>query len=144
MATSLAWVADLEPQADGSVLARFPDFTEALTDGDNEADARREAADCLAEAVAGRLVRRKPIAYSRCRRGFYDIPLYPLLPAKVSLSWAMEETGLSNVALARQLAYDESDIRRLPNPHHASKIGRIEDVLAVLGKRLRMEVLGVA
>ena len=144
MAISLTWPAGLEPQADGSVLVRFPDFSEALTDGDDEADARRQAADCLAEAIAGRLARRQPIPHSRRRRGVYDVPLEPLLAAKVALSWAMEEAELSNVALARQLACDEREVRRLLDPRHASKMGRLEDALAVLGKCLRVEVLDVA
>ena len=38
-----------------SVLVRFPDFPEALTEGADEHDALVQAADCLEEAIAGRI-----------------------------------------------------------------------------------------
>jgi antitoxin HicB len=39
----------------GCFLAHFPDLSEALTDGATTEEAKAEAADCLTEALAGRL-----------------------------------------------------------------------------------------
>jgi predicted RNase H-like HicB family nuclease len=41
----------------GFALVTFPDFPEARTDGETLEEALAEAADCLAEAVAGRIAR---------------------------------------------------------------------------------------
>jgi predicted RNase H-like HicB family nuclease len=41
---------------------RFPDLPEALTSGEDLADTQLQAADCLAEAIAGRIARNDPIS----------------------------------------------------------------------------------
>jgi len=52
----------------------------------------------------------------------------------------MKETGVSNTALARRLACDEKEIRRMLDPRHPTKLSRVQAALLVLGKRL---VLGM-
>jgi antitoxin HicB len=69
---------------------RFRDLPEALTGGDDLEDTLVQAADCLAEAIAGRIVRGDAIpAPSRLKRGQYPIgvPLY--LAPKLALYLAM-------------------------------------------------------
>jgi antitoxin HicB len=48
--------ATLEPDKEGRVLVRFADLPEALTDGADFGEALFEAADCLSEALASRIV----------------------------------------------------------------------------------------
>lgn len=45
---------------------RFPDLPEALTGGDNLPDTLLQAADCLAEALAGRMARGDEIPERPC------------------------------------------------------------------------------
>ena len=48
--------ATLTPEEqEGGFVVTFPDVPEAITQGDDVTDARRQAADCLEEAIAGRL-----------------------------------------------------------------------------------------
>ena len=47
---------------DGFVVA-FPDFPEAVTQGDTESEALRQAVDALDEALAGRIKRGEDIPY---------------------------------------------------------------------------------
>jgi hypothetical protein len=59
------------PKPDGALTITFPDFPEAITIGTNRADALEQAADCLQEAIAGRMVRKEsspPASYSTARR----------------------------------------------------------------------------
>ena len=50
--------ASLLPEKNGKGFhARFRDLPEALTGGENLEDTLAQAADCLAEAIAGRIVR---------------------------------------------------------------------------------------
>ena len=59
----------LKPDEGGYVVS-FRDLPEALTQGDDELDALVEAADCLDEAIAGRIIRGDDIPLpSRPRRG---------------------------------------------------------------------------
>ena len=46
----------LTKQSEGGYLVQFPDFPEAITQGDDEEKALREAADCLEEVIANRMV----------------------------------------------------------------------------------------
>ena len=55
---------------------------------------------------------------------------------KAALYLAVKETGIKNAELARRLGADEKEVRRLSDPHHKSKLPRIEAALEVLGKNL--------
>ena len=116
---------------------RFPDLPEALTGGIDLADTHQQAADCLAEALAGRIARGDPIpAPSRLKRGQYpvNVPLY--LAPKLALYLAMREGGMHNTELAKRLAVSETVIRRMLDPKHNTKPEKIQAALAVLGKRI--------
>ena len=50
--------ASFRPEENGKGFhVRFPDLPEALTGGTDLADTQEQAVDCLAEALAGRIVR---------------------------------------------------------------------------------------
>ena len=49
---------------------------------------------------------------------------------------AKREVGIGNVELGRRLGVAENEIRRCLDPRHATKINRLEDALATLGRRL--------
>ena len=116
---------------------RFPDLPEALTGGTDLADAQEQAADCLAEALAGRIARGDAIPDpSKLKRGQYPVgvPLY--LAPKLALYLAMRESGIRNTDLARRLGISETVVRRMLDPRHNTKPERIQSALAALGKRI--------
>lgn len=58
---------------------RFPDLPEALTGGEDLADTLVQAADCLAEAIAGRIARGDqipPPSKPKRRQHLIGVPLY--------------------------------------------------------------------
>jgi antitoxin HicB len=121
----------------GGFHVRFPDLPEALTGGDNLKDTLEQAADCLAEAVAGGMARGDQIpSPSRPKRGqrLLGVPLY--LAPKLALYIAMRERRLRNTDLARRLGLSETVVRRMLNPKHHTKPERIQAALAALGKRI--------
>ena len=121
---------------DGFVV-RFIDLHEAITQGENVDDALSEAADCLEEAIANRIELSLPIPDpSLTKSGQYAVPLHAQMAAKVALYMAVQEIGISVADLARKLGCDEKEIRRLLDPHHSSKIPRIEAALSIMGKQL--------
>jgi antitoxin HicB len=122
-------------EADGEGF--FPDLPEALTGGSDLNETREQAADCLAEALAGRIRRGDDIPKpSRPKRGQHlvSVPLY--LAPKLALHLAMQESGLRNTDLARRLGVSETVVRRMLDPRHTTKPERIQAALAGLGKRI--------
>jgi len=125
----------------GVLVVTFRDVPEAITQGEGEKDALWQAADCLEEAIAGRIAGGREIPKaSRAARGERPIPVPAPMAAKAALYLAMGEAGITNVQLARKLGCDEKEVRRMLDPRHATKLPRIKEALDVFGKRL---VVGV-
>lgn len=116
---------------------RFPDLPEALTGGADLDDTLAQAADCLAEALAGRIARGDGIPVpSKPKRGQnpVSVPLY--LAPKLALYLAMREGGMRNTELAKRLGISETVVRRMLDPKHNTKPEKIQAALAALGKRI--------
>jgi antitoxin HicB len=116
---------------------RFPDLPEALTGGDDLTDTCEQAADCLAEAIAGRIARGDEIPPpSKPKRGQHliSVPLY--LAPKLALYLAMRERRMANTELAKRLGVSETVVRRMLNPKHDTKPEKIQAALIALGKRM--------
>jgi antitoxin HicB len=133
-----AYPATFIRETDGSgFYVRFSDLPEALTSGTDLNDTAVQAADCLAEAVAGRIMRGDPVPQpSKQKRGqrLVSVPLY--LAPKLALYLAMCETGKRNTDLAKMLGVSETVVRRMLDPKHNTKPERIQAALARLGKRI--------
>ncbi|MGA1994278.1 MAG: type II toxin-antitoxin system HicB family antitoxin [Bryobacteraceae bacterium] len=133
-----AYPASFLPEKNGKGFhVRFPDLPEALTGGADLDETLAEAADCLAEAIAGRIARGDGIPVpSKPKRGQYPVgvPLY--LAPKLALYLAMREGGIRNTELAKRLAVSETVVRRMLDPKHNTKPEKIQAALAALGKRI--------
>lgn len=130
--------ASFRPEENGKGFhVRFPDLPDALTGGTDLTDTQEQAGDCLAEALAGRIVRGDAIPDpSKLKRGQYpvSVPLY--LAPKLALYLAMRDTGIRNTDLAKRLGVSETVVRRMLDPKHNTKPERIQTALAALGKRI--------
>lgn len=134
---SFSYPATLRSEKQGGYTVRFHDLPEAITHGKDKRDAVEQAADCLEEAIANRIVMRMEIPVpSPARRSQPLVPVPAPTAAKAALYLAMKETGVSNTVLARRLGCDEKEIRRMLNPRHPTKLPRIQAALEALGKRL--------
>ena len=140
-----AYPAQLTPDEGGSFMVRFRDLPEAITSGRNLDDAIEQAADCLQEALAGRLVRRDTIPKpSRQRRGERLIPVAVYLAPKLALFGAMERSAVTSSELAHRLGVTEPAVRRMVSPKHETKPGEIEAALRALGKEVVVHVSDAA
>jgi antitoxin HicB len=135
---SFAYPATLTPDREaGGFTVTFPDLPEAITQGEGRLDALGQAADCLDEAIAGRIRRGDEIpTASKTKASQAVVFVPPLMAAKAALYLAMREAKISNVKLAKQLGCDEKDVRRLLDPRHSSRITALQAALAALGKRI--------
>jgi len=137
MSEQFAYPVAIERDEAGFYLVTFPDFPETATDGRSEAEALHEAADALEEAIAGRINRGDDIPHpSRPKPGQAIVPVPAQIAVKAALYLAVKEAGIRNTELARRLGADEKEVRRLLDPHHKSKLPRIEAALEALGKNL--------
>lgn len=136
------YAARLKPEDEAGVFTvTFRDVPEAITWGRGLSDALCQAADCVEEAIAGRLRRGDPIPVpSRPRRGETLIDVPALTAAKAALYLAMKESAVRVSQLARKLDWEEKEVSRLLDPRHATRLSKIEQALSVLGKRLVIAV----
>ena len=133
-----SYPATFHPENDGvGYYVSFPDLAEALTGGDDLEDTAICAADCLAEAIAGRIARGDNIPEpSGLKRGQHliSVPLY--LAPKLALYLAMRQSGMNNTQFAQRLGVSETVVRRMLNPAHNTKPEKIQAALTALGKRI--------
>ena len=131
----------LESDEEGRLVVHFPDLPEALTDGADEAEALAEAADCLSEALAGRINRGEHIpSPSRLRRGQHWVTPEPTIALKAALYSALRSRGMSVADLAHCLGFDERKAARLIDPRVASRLTSLEAALSALGYAIAVEV----
>jgi len=140
IAMCYAYPYELLPQPEGGFTVTFPDVPEAITQGDNEAEARAMAEDALITALSFYTdnAERVPPPSSAHGRPLAYVPA--LVAAKLALHDAMLAAGVSNVALAQQLGTDEKTVRRLRDPLHQSRINQVDAALRVLGKRISIVI----
>ena len=98
----------LEEQ-DGRFVVTFPDVPEAITQGGDVSDALQQAADCLEEAIAGRIRRQACLpGASPERPNSYPVPLPAQTAAKAALYLAIRQTGMTPGEIAPRLHCDEN------------------------------------
>jgi antitoxin HicB len=137
----IGYPATFRPDEDGRPVVRFPDLREAATDGKDMVEAFGEAMDCLGSALAYRLVNKEEVPYpSKPRPGHRMVPVPLWVAPKIALHWAMKETGVNRVELARKLGVRETVVRRMLDPDHATRSEKIQAALEKLGKRFLLVV----
>ena len=123
-------------EVDGGFTVTFRDLPEAITQGENIEDALNEAADCLEEAIANRVIRRLPIpSPSEPDENEYLVTTPLQTSFKASIWLAMQEKNLNQTQLAQTLRVDEKEVRRILDPSHNTKLETLERSLLALGKR---------
>ena len=129
-------------EEDGEYLVTFPGVPEAITAGKTEGEALEMAADALEVALAGRMKDGEDIPAPQARRGHdaHTVTVSPLLAAKLAVYMRWRETGIPKTELARRLGVQEAEVRRIMDPHHATKIERLDAALQAMGRRLIIEV----
>lgn len=141
----LSYPAKFTAGRDGRVLVEFIDLPRVATDGRDEREAMEEAIDALGSDLSIRLSRREEIpASSPVKRGQRLVPVPLWLAPKLALYLAMRDQRVSNSELGRRLGVHERVVRRMLDPEHATKAGKIQAALAALGKQMTVEVRDAA
>lgn len=131
------YAVKMAPSDEGGYIVTCRDLPQLVTQGDDESHALAEAADAMDEVFAAYMLRGLALpAPSRLRKEEHWVSPPAETMAKAALYVAMSESGISKVQLAKRLGVDEKEVRRLLDPHYGSKLPRIAQAIAVLGKRL--------
>ena len=121
----------------GRPVVSFPDFPHAHTDGKDMSEAMEEAIDCLGSVIAHAIAEKLDVpAPSPAKRGHRLVPVPLWIAGKLGLYLAMREQGMSNSELARRLRVRETIVRRMLDPDHDTKAGKLQAALAAMGKRV--------
>jgi antitoxin HicB len=132
----------LEAAEEGGFVVTFPDIPEAITQGEDEADAMLHAADALETALDFYFEDARPVpAPSKPKRGQRVIELPASLSAKVLLLNEMVTQKVRPAELARRLQVTPQEVTRLIDLHHTSKIDGIAGALKALGKTMEIRAV---
>jgi len=131
----------LEHQENGWWLVRFPSIPEALTEGETEAEARANAADCVIAALEGYVKAGRPIPRDSERRpDDRRVVLPSLVTAKLAVYEAMRSRQWSRLKLANELGVPENSVRRLLDLRHSSRMQAIDEALAKMDTELPLDL----
>jgi len=126
---------------EGGYTVTFRDIPEAITQGDDLADAETMARDALVSAMefyfeAGREVP----APSKALKGEHIVELPPSVAAKVALLNARLATGARPADVARSMGCKAQEMTRIFDLHHPTKIDTVAAALAAMGYELELTV----
>lgn len=131
----------LQKDSNDTILVTFPDVPEAHTFGDDEAEALLRAIDALETALS--FYTDEGVDLPRASAGVAgQRTVRPTAQACIALAiyQTMRDQGVRKSELARRLGWHMPQVDRLLNPNHASRLDQVEAALAVLGRRLAVEV----
>lgn len=138
---SYVYRAEFERGSRRGVVVSFPDVPEAITQGDDMADARMMAEEALGLALLSYPARGLPLPKPRAtNKRLVAIGVAPDVAAKLAVLESFLAAGISKSELARRLGKDEKEVRRILDPRHATKLPALTMALRAMGKRL---VVGV-
>ncbi len=125
----------------GGYVVTFPDVPEAVTQGETIEEAAEMASEALELALTFYTEQWKDLPVpGNPKRGLRMVPVPALSEAKFKLYSALRAAGIRKIDLARRLKCSPSQVDRLLDIQHASKLDQLEAAFRAIGKRLSIEV----
>jgi antitoxin HicB len=142
MAMQFEYPVKLAPDKhDGGFVVTCRDLPEAITQGNDKAEALDQAEGAVQAALEGRIADRLDIPKpSELKRGEVLATVPVSTAMKAALYSTMKAQGVNNSQLAVMLGMDEKVARRLLDPSHQSKVTALEKALQVLGRRTTVTI----
>ena len=133
------WPVDLIPAEEGGFIVNFPDLPNGWSQAETIEDALAQAEDLLEEMILGHMAKGEDVPVSSSPSAGDVRPriaLPALTAAKLEAYRAMRAAGINKRELAERLGWQPSQVTRLFDGRHASRLDLIEAALAALGRRL--------
>jgi antitoxin HicB len=140
----MEYPAKFTREADALIVS-FPDVPEAHTQGNTIEEASAMAAEALELALTFYTDEWKDLPRpSAPKRGMRLIAVPALSEAKFKLYTALRAAGVKKIELARRIGCSPSQVDRLLDITHKSKLDQIEAAFAAIGKRIEIEIVEAA
>jgi antitoxin HicB len=123
-------------EENGGYVVTLPDIPFGATQGDSIEEALAQAEDFLEEAVLGMMAYDEDVPIPSPAEGQSTVALPALTAARLEAYRAMRAAGIDKEQLAERLGWQPSQVTRLFDGRHASRLDQIEAVLRALGRRL--------
>jgi antitoxin HicB len=136
VSASAEWPVDLIRAEEGGFIVNFPDLPNGWSQGDTREEALAQAEDLLDEMILGRMAHNEDVPGPSPVKGRPVVALPALTAAKFEAYRAMRAAGLNKRQLAERLGWQPSQVTRLFDGRHASRLDQIEAALNALGRRL--------
>jgi len=137
----MKYPATFTPAEEGGFVIEFRDIPEAITQGDDEAEALEMAADVLLTCMSIYFDDRRRVPLpSAVQPGERLIALPLSASSKVLLLNEMLAQDVGPSELARRMGTSKQEANRLTDLAHATKIDRIADAMSALGRDLDLVV----
>jgi antitoxin HicB len=137
----MKYPATFTPAKEGGFVITFRDIPEAISQGDDEAEALDMAADVLLTVMDFYFEDRRPVPMpSAPQEGERMIPLPLSAASKVLLLNEMLSQDVGPSELSRRMGTSKQEANRLTDLKHATKIDRIADAMTALGRELDLVV----
>jgi antitoxin HicB len=136
----MKYPAIFEPDTGGFVVT-FRDIPEAITQGDDEAEAVDMAKDALLLSMDFYFEQKRQVPLpSKPMPGERLIPLPASVAVKVLLLNQMLEQNVIPSELARRMNTTRQEVNRLIDLKHTTRIDRVEEAMKALGRELKLSV----
>jgi antitoxin HicB len=137
----LEYPARLKAAKEGGYIVTFRDIPEAITQGESIEDALKHAQDALESAMEFYFDDRREVPMpSAAKRGERLVALPVSESFKILLLNEMVRQNVRPAELAKRMRTSKQEINRITTLRHATKVDRIADALAALGKRLTIHL----
>jgi antitoxin HicB len=135
----VTYYAQFEPdKSSGGFVVQFPDFGYGVTQAETLKEAQAMAEDLLKCLIREAVTAGQPLPPAPKHRGkqYHAVSLPALASAKTELYRAFCVSGLRKAEFARRVGIAKTNVERLFDLNHASRLDQIEAAFHALGKRL--------
>lgn len=138
----MVYKALFEPAEEGGFVVVLPDLGHGATQGETEAAAMEMAEDFLVCVIGDYMESGKPLPTARAYRGkkYRTVQAPAMASAKAELYRAFLSSGIGKAELARRIGVSKTDVERLFDLTHDTRLDRLEAAFRALGKRLSVAV----
>ncbi|MBB4301249.1 antitoxin HicB [Rhodobium orientis] len=141
---TFSYPAVVVPDDDGFTIT-FPAVPEAIGAGDDRAETLEVGIEVLTDALLTYVELGRDIPSPNAGPEGGPAPTdHVAIPAPVAAKLAVwqawKESGISKTEFADRLGVVKSEVQRILDPDHPTKLPKLEAALAVLGKRLVVSV----
>lgn len=125
----------------GSVIARFRDIPEAITEGTDREEALANAVDCLDAALHFLMKDGKPVPFPSAEKpGEHGVVPTAEISMRVALYQAYRGSGLSIADFSQRIGMNPARVREIVSTYRSFDMRKVAEALRRLGRPVVLSV----